>query len=968
MRKLALVIAILFIATSCSAATKYVRQSGGTRVQCTGLADVAYDGSGSGEACAYNHPSEVLGTHANCGNDSRQYSGSDTVMITDEGAGFCTGCGCGTFSSCATVGSGAVDCTYLPILDGTVVSPTKIYGSNYASCSADASKAELWGKEKAYSVLSLTNSDNVEVKCLEITDHDDCSVNGIADNACDNTYPFGDWAQMGVHAHTSNNIVWDEVNIHGLASAGIWASRVGSWTMTNFDLNFNAFVGWDGDNGSWADDSFTGTITIGTTSVTARDGINIKYSGCAENYPTNGSPIYCSSQDHGGFGDAIGLGDGNVGNWIIRNSDISHNTSDAADLLHGNGTGNLTYIRTRMEGNAGNQMKGTALNYTVENSKIIGNCNYFSGQTFTATPLQDDPNIGAKSQCGAILSNTEFTGTGKDDATAGGTRTSGTQWEIIVDSVGATDTFKWRRRDNNGVWGAYTTLVNMQTSAYSMTGGPTIKWISTTGHTLNDKWNIYYEGGRRYGVRFTGTGLEDAVSGGTFNGDRTGTSNHVWTAIIDSVNPDMFKWKKNSGSYSAALPVAITPTTISEGVTIKWNLATGHTVGDLWTFGTMGCFFNHCRSAGGAIDLRLAANSKFNMFNTTVYSNGDTIFLACCNSCNTGTEFNVKNSLVFAGNDFTGTDKPDLYYESTPGESGGTGCTATGYGNFTQNFTKNLIYNIKDNADCTLGGGNICSTNPGLSAYPSMPNSISVEEADVSLASNSPARYPNNAISADTTVPVSDAYDYYGTSKGSNWDLGAKEYEEEQPSPCDTGCSFCLNQSTCQASAEGCFWWTDSICRSTKQPVCGDSVIDSGEGCDDGGTAACTNSCSATCTIEVCGNGVTECTEACDSGIAEGNATCTSTCTVQAICGDGSVNASNESCDDGNVVSEDGCSATCQVETCGNGVIDAGELCDGGEQCGANCKNVSMRVDVGDGPGIFNFRLSIEDIRVDKEE
>lgn len=64
------------------------------------------------------------------------------------------------------------------------------------------------------------------------------------------------------------------------------------------------------------------------------------------------------------------------------------------------------------------------------------------------------------------------------------------------------------------------------------------------------------------------------------------------------------------------------------------------------------------------------------------------------------------------------------------------------------------------------------------------------------------------------------------------------------------------------------------------------------------------------------------------------------------FCGDGVVNA-GEACDDGNDVSGDGCSATCTVEigwrcdppgapcidfpNCGNGVVDDGEACDEGQ-------------------------------------
>jgi cysteine-rich repeat protein len=61
------------------------------------------------------------------------------------------------------------------------------------------------------------------------------------------------------------------------------------------------------------------------------------------------------------------------------------------------------------------------------------------------------------------------------------------------------------------------------------------------------------------------------------------------------------------------------------------------------------------------------------------------------------------------------------------------------------------------------------------------------------------------------------------------------------------------------------------------------------------------------------------------------------------VCGDGILEG-GEACDDGNVVSEDGCSATCQVESCGDGTLQAGlgEECDDGnldnlDGCTAAC-------------------------------
>jgi cysteine-rich repeat protein len=61
-------------------------------------------------------------------------------------------------------------------------------------------------------------------------------------------------------------------------------------------------------------------------------------------------------------------------------------------------------------------------------------------------------------------------------------------------------------------------------------------------------------------------------------------------------------------------------------------------------------------------------------------------------------------------------------------------------------------------------------------------------------------------------------------------------------------------------------------------------------------------------TVATCGNGVREGSEQCDGG-----ATCQPDCTLVPVCGDG-IRSGTEQCDDGNLVSGDGCSAVCTVE------------------------------------------------------
>lgn len=114
--------------------------------------------------------------------------------------------------------------------------------------------------------------------------------------------------------------------------------------------------------------------------------------------------------------------------------------------------------------------------------------------------------------------------------------------------------------------------------------------------------------------------------------------------------------------------------------------------------------------------------------------------------------------------------------------------------------------------------------------------------------------------------------------------------------------------------------WSLGLCVAPP-PVCGDSTVNVGEGCDDGGFVP-NDGCSASCTVE---QGYT-CT-----------GTPLSTCTF--TCGNGSVSGS-EQCDDGNTTNGDTCSAVCLYEftpetepndTCGatNGPFNVPFIVDG---------------------------------------
>jgi cysteine-rich repeat protein len=99
-------------------------------------------------------------------------------------------------------------------------------------------------------------------------------------------------------------------------------------------------------------------------------------------------------------------------------------------------------------------------------------------------------------------------------------------------------------------------------------------------------------------------------------------------------------------------------------------------------------------------------------------------------------------------------------------------------------------------------------------------------------------------------------------------------------------------------------------------------------------------------TAPACGNSVVESGEACDDGIETAN--CNDDCTLSA-CGDDNLNLfDGEECDDGNLTDGDGCNPTCQLD-CGDNAPDPGEQCDdGNETDGDGCS--TRCADTGDCP------------------
>ena len=113
------------------------------------------------------------------------------------------------------------------------------------------------------------------------------------------------------------------------------------------------------------------------------------------------------------------------------------------------------------------------------------------------------------------------------------------------------------------------------------------------------------------------------------------------------------------------------------------------------------------------------------------------------------------------------------------------------------------------------------------------------------------------------------------------------------------------------------------------------------------GTACTGGACDATgtCVQAVCGDGKVQAGEMCDDGNKTNDDGCDDgtggTCRATG-CGNG-VKTGTEACDDGNAVNADGCDNNCTVTACGNGVTSTDETCDDGntaatDGCSATCK------------------------------
>lgn len=95
----------------------------------------------------------------------------------------------------------------------------------------------------------------------------------------------------------------------------------------------------------------------------------------------------------------------------------------------------------------------------------------------------------------SVIGTPIFNGVGLNDLSSSGIYafTSKLIFLLQIDSVGATDTFKWSI-DNGVTW---ETLVPIEGISQSLSGGVDITFGAITGHTLGDSWQVVATAGMR---------------------------------------------------------------------------------------------------------------------------------------------------------------------------------------------------------------------------------------------------------------------------------------------------------------------------------------------------------------------------------------------------------------------------------------------------------------------------------------
>lgn len=382
----------------------YIRPDGGTRFsanvpngQCDGQADAPYPGSGVNQHCAFNDFRYMWDDGSGLvGAGSWVMAGGDTVLIRGCSAlpgqvnasnpdcrlGWDGPTGAASDNWCYAVGS--YTCYNPPIPAGTATQHTRILGQNYASCNANGATnpkdyapnlTQLFGGFSLTYTFNLQNTQYVDIQCIELTTHNgQCTALGSPSypRPCNGNQPLDDYAQNGFLLNNkSSNITFQDVYVHGFNSSGFDGPIGGPINMTRVYSGFNAFSGWNFDDGSDTPDAAGSSITANY--------VMMEGNGCYEQYPISNTQFparACYDSVSNGFGDAWSGQDTELDSFVCDHCVDRYNTKDGFIGPH-TAIRNLVITNSVAIGNMGAQWKwGQTLNATLlfQNNLTVTNC------------------------------------------------------------------------------------------------------------------------------------------------------------------------------------------------------------------------------------------------------------------------------------------------------------------------------------------------------------------------------------------------------------------------------------------------------------------------------------------------------------------------------------------------------------------------------------------------------------------
>lgn len=354
----------------------YVRTDGGTSTQCTGTTDAAYDGAGTGEACAFNHLNWVLPPQ---GYGSpvpiTLLQAGDTVIVDGVDhvnggkASYMFGSEAPNNSSCNIWYS----CDMYAIPSGVdAAHPTRILGKGYEN---GTDTPELWGSKGSGRIFKIQNNNYVEINNFEITDHSECQYGSNPQGARCLAQPASTgylYEGIGILGTSNSYITLKNINIHGVYRAPILAAA--NTEMWHFRFENVKAVG-----GGWVGIDLVDGWSKG---MTVMKNVYVDYNSCGERYPELG-PRYCNGDYESGVADGIALrGD----DFVIDGVSSHHHVRDDFDAVYG--VNSMLLLNSDFGGATGVTFKVASYHsFIALNNKFVKNPRWMEKQSFEGNGL-----------------------------------------------------------------------------------------------------------------------------------------------------------------------------------------------------------------------------------------------------------------------------------------------------------------------------------------------------------------------------------------------------------------------------------------------------------------------------------------------------------------------------------------------------------------------------------------------------